>query len=1041
MIVRVVNSVHTKFLLIMLPLIIVGSAAAMIITGTLDAQRDNLDLQEQLRNNGLMHSDLLATHIQGDSGSSDYMLSLTMADITAEPNTELAILFDETGRILRGDEELAGEPDGYVTAEVPIVSLQDRELHEIGRLRLATRKASVMTAIDKHIRRNFWLMFLVTLSLVASAVMANRYVIGQPLEKFLKAIHASGPLEGSALVDWRTSDELGDVIAAYNAMLEQRVESEKALKDSEHRMRSILESSPLGISMVKPDGTVLFANTRMVEMFGLPREQFFHSNTSDFYDDPSEREKIIEWLRKGFRVREVEIMLKRAGGSTFPALTSFESAHLDGSEAFFVWIQDISDRKRVEIELQASREVLEEQAAELRDLAETYAIEKLRAEQATLAKSEFLANMSHEIRTPMNAIVGLSGLALETELTPQQADYLAKIQTAARSLTRIINDILDFSKIEAGKQELELVDFDLNDTLNNVAAVLAMEVEKKGLEMFVSIAPDVPTELVGDPLRTGQILLNLANNAVKFADGGEVIIRVWTEKKDADRVLLGFSIEDSGIGLSEEAQANLFGAFSQADGSTTRKYGGTGLGLVISKRLVEMMGGTIGVESTVGKGSTFAFTAEFGSQANGLAEHLPAPRLADLKMLVAEKNKVVQEVLAACLGPMASEITSVESGEQAIAAVEQSADEENPPFDLVIVDCNITDMAGTEMVRRIKKDPRLRDVPAILMLNSQNQEEARRQTERLKPCRCLMKPLSSADLTAAIVGGLSGKGDEPRRLPLTRKLKDQLRKDLRGARILLVEDNEINQEVGQKTLENAGLVVEIANNGLEAVEMVTADPARYDAVLMDVQMPEMDGFQATREIREKHGISDLPIIAMTAHVFEEERRKCIEAGMNDHVAKPIDAGHLVATLNNWLKLREGSAAEPPAMPEPAEQDGMGGLPDSLPGIDIQEALERLDVSKEFFAKLLRKFHEKNQRIADDIHDALAQADTTRLGEIAHLLKGMAGNLSANELSTAAEALESAVRNEEKDRIPELAAGLEEALSPVLESTSLIVNES
>jgi len=1038
--VRIAKSINSKFLLVTLPFVFLASLATMIAVGTLQVRWQEEHLRDLLQNYALAHTKTLAAHLDStDTYDARVMLSLTVSDIFAASHVEQAVLLNAAGEVLYSAGQLENSPDQYVSVEIPIFDDKDFARRELGRLRIFAEEIDPGPILIKNTVNYSILLVIVMASIIASTALTTHYVVSHPLGQFLKAVRISQPLAGRKDPAFNPPDELGAVINAYNDMMEHRRADEKALQHSERRLRSMLEASPVGISIVTLNGTPLFANERMLEMLGMPRDEYFLSNTRDFYINPDDRDEIVEFLKTGQGMEDVEVHLRRKGGSPFWALLSFMPTDLYDGDCFLVWIYDINDRRLIEDELHASRELLEEQAHELRDLADTYAVQKSRAEQATAAKSEFLANMSHEIRTPMNAILGLIDLTLQTELTPEQANNLSKTQTAARSLLEVINNILDISKIESGKLELESAEFDLNDTLSSVSTMVATEAERKKLDLFFMTAPDVPKLLVGDTLHLGQVLLNLTNNAVKFTDVGSIVLRVWVENRQKERVTLGFSIEDTGIGISADAQTGLFEAFVQADGSTTRKYGGSGLGLVISRRIVDLMGGTIDLKSEPGKGSTFRFTAEFGLQAAQPAPTGPTAQTANV--LLVTSNREARNILPDGLRDWGINAHSANSAQTALSEIDRIAGNGKSPCNVLVVDCNTQGTECIETARRIMNSGKLGSVAMIFMLRGQHQEALRMQADGLERCSFVIKPIHIPVLADMILRTMSDSdAGEAHGMEHPAPSTSQLRPELQGARILLVEDNEINQEVSQAVLKRTGLLVETANNGREAVEMVTADPTRFDAVLMDVQMPEMDGLQATRAIRGIPDLKTLPIIAMTAHAFAEQRRDCLEAGMDDHVPKPVEAARLVATLNKWIKPRDKRSSDPPPESAASADSDTESLPADLPGIDVANALERLDVSREFFGILLQKFHQKHGQVGDEIADAFARADLRRVQEIAHLLKGMAGNLSANDLSAAAERVETAARNEEKDRLPELLAGLHAALAPVMESASRVAKD-
>jgi CheY-like chemotaxis protein len=662
-----------------------------------------------------------------------------------------------------------------------------------------------------------------------------------------------------------------------------------------------------------------------------------------------------------------------------------------------VILNDITERKRMEDEIIEAKQI---------------------ADEANKAKSDFLANMSHEIRTPMNAVIGMTHLALKTELTAKQKDYLHKIQSSANSLLGIINDILDFSKIEAGKLDMESVDFNLEDVLDNLGNLISVKAqEKEDLEVLFATAQNVPRYLVGDPLRLGQILINLANNAVKFTDTGEIVVSTDLVKKNKDRITLKFSVSDTGIGLTEEQAGKLFQSFTQADTSTTRKYGGTGLGLTISKRLVEMMDGQIWVESEPGQGSTFAFTATFGLGREEVKKRFaPVGDLRGMKVLVVDDNPTSREILRDMLESFSFEVTLAATGQEGITEIEKA--DKDKPFDLVIMDWKMPGMDGIEASKHIKENPNIKHIPQVVMVTAYGREEVMQKAEKIGLDGFLLKPVSPSVLFDTII---QAQGEEvPDTSPIAPgRGNAEALANIKGAKILLVEDNEINQQVAKEILEGADLIVTLADDGRQAVDLVKEN--QYDAVLMDIQMPVMDGYTATKKIRNlKSEIRNVPIIAMTAHAMAGDEDKSLQAGMNGHVTKPIDPDQLFSTLQKWIQpadkrtrtLKDDVSAEKEAVATSIVRKEPG-LPDSLPGFNLAEGLSRLQGNQKLYRKLLLDFGAKYTAVAAEIRKTLDKRDFEQAHSLIHNLKGLAGNLAATALQAAAVEMEKLVKGDQK----------------------------
>ncbi len=677
-------------------------------------------------------------------------------------------------------------------------------------------------------------------------------------------------------------------------------------------------------------------------------------------------------------------------------------------------------------EIMAKNRSLEERTAE--------------AEDASRAKSLFLANMSHEIRTPMNAILGFCHLAQRTELTPRQQDYIGKISNAGLALLRLINDILDFSKNEAGQLKLESRAFDLRAALESQIQMIASDAEAKKVRLRVIIDEMLPPSLIGDELRFNQVVLNLLSNAVKFAPGGTVTLSADLLADKDDRITLRLSVSDTGIGMTAEQQAMLFHSFTQADNSTTRRFGGTGLGLAICKQIITLMGGEIGVTSAPGKGSQFNFTVDLprGDAITLPSRQGPSDTLRNLRILAVDDNPAARQIIEGIFAGWDMPVDMVASGAEALAALEAAANAATP-YDMVLLDWKMPGMDGMETVQAMRANPLLKSMPLTLIVTAYGSDDMMAELEKAEISAFLPKPVDPATLLQTLTTLYSESKDQdigqsaspahdgggtPRVSPAAQ-----------GLRILLVEDNDINREIALELLTDAGLLADCAENGRIACEMMARQGELYSAILMDVQMPEMDGISATRIIRQQWPADRLPILALTAHAYEEEKQNCRDAGMNDHISKPVDPEGLIRCLDSWLETSPRPSTPSPSVTEKTAEalpQPPAALPESLSPFDLEKALTRVNGKKDLLRRLILGFGEQYAGAADLLRDQMekgAQVDAHRL---AHSLKGVAASLELSEVRECARQLEENLSpGAPPVNLPSMIDRLETALRPAI----------
>ena len=808
------------------------------------------------------------------------------------------------------------------------------------------------------------------------------------------------PVEISAI---RSQTSQGTMIMVSMREISARKQAEQTMRKLSYAVRF---SSAMTI-IADRNGCIEYVNRKFIEVTGFAEEDVCGQQMVQFYRTDSTNnayEELWETVTAG-QEWQGELQARHKNNQDYWARMLVAPVLEDNGDLSSVVVmqEDITVQKQYERSLHEAMEV---------------------AKAANAAKSEFLANMSHEIRTPLNAVIGLAQLCIQTRLNPQQRDYLDKIASSAQSLLGIINDILDFSKIEANKLQLEETNFSLDSVFKNVSTMLSIRALEKNIELLFDVPPSLPEQLVGDPLRLGQILTNLANNAVKFTERGEVVIAVEEVERATDIIRLRFTVRDTGIGIPAEQLSQLFRSFTQVDSSTTRKYGGTGLGLAICKRLVEIMGGEIGVQSTVHEGTSFSFELSLRTASSRPVSRQMITNCRNLRALIVDDNRTSCQILEQQLRALELQTEAVHSGEEALLRVGRGA------FDLVLIDWRLGGgMDGIRTAKLIGSELELEKLPKILLVTAYGRDDLWPRAQQAGVGGMLIKPIQKLALYTALNNLLQPNAElDGTDFFQSNKIAEPELSKIHGSKILLVEDNELNQQLATELLRQRNFVVDVAPNGQEALNVLRRQS--YDLVLMDVQMPVMDGYEATHFLRRLPQFKDLPIIAMTANALHTDRKQALEVGMNDHIPKPIKLQLLLSKLLQWIPPKKSKTTVPTNQPSelPPKE-----LPANVPGLAIATALNRLNQNTSLYLRLLDVFQRNQSNTVEKMQELLAEPNLVEAARLAHTLKGIAGSLGAKGLETASRTAEAQLR--EGNVVPDSLATLEKELKQVLKAVA------